>query len=110
MTEAINQMFIFPGKFIGSTSFWVYVLIGEFVVMLVCFDLILYCKQLGFLYKCTKKCRKERSLEVSDNQNKQTEQTDQTHIQGELLSLRCFYDLKAFHGLANNTIFILNHI
>jgi len=45
------------GSFVGSTAFWVYILIGEFVLLLICFDVILYFKHMGAIYSIVRKCR-----------------------------------------------------
>eukprot|EP00112_Aurelia_sp_Birch-Aquarium-sp1_P016875 Seg386.3 transcript_id=Seg386.3/GoldUCD/mRNA.D3Y31 product="hypothetical protein" protein_id=Seg386.3/GoldUCD/D3Y31 len=58
-----------PQPFVGSTNFWIYMLIGEFVLLMICFDVALSCKQMGFTYKVIKSCKKvEKSAEISENE------------------------------------------
>ena len=68
------------GKFIGSTTFWIYVLLGEFVLLLVCFDSMLYCKQMGVMYKLTRNCRKGKTMQV--NSEAASEEKSQNEIKG----------------------------
>ena len=56
------------GKFIESRTFWLYVLVAEFLVLVFLFDMILYCKKSGIIYNATRKCR---NAKVRDMQSAQ---------------------------------------
>eukprot|EP00794_Sanderia_malayensis_P014097 gene14097-15569_t len=62
----LSEKEINKDKFVGSTTFWIYVLIGEFVVLLFCFDSILYCKKIGCMYQISKSCRKEKRKHLQE--------------------------------------------
>ena len=47
----------FSLDFIGSQQFWYCVVIAEFVVLTMIFDLILYSKKAGILYRLGNCCR-----------------------------------------------------
>ena len=57
MASIQESSFLLAGSFVGSTAFWVYILIGEFVLLLIYFDVILYFKQRGAIYSIMRKCR-----------------------------------------------------
>ena len=68
--------FLQTGSFVGGKAFWIYVLIGEFVLLLICFDAILYFKQMGGIYSTTRKCRTKPANvnedEIEENAESQT--------------------------------------
>lgn len=67
--------------FVGSTTFWIYILIGEFVLLVICFDVALSFKQMGFTYKVVKSCKKvEKSVELSENDECKVPQEVKVHF------------------------------